>query len=49
MKLNKGFCKYTTVVLAEICKALKANPKSYLVEIILPMLYNDIFYSGKHH
>lgn len=31
IKLNKELCKYTTVVLAEISKALKAKPKSHLI------------------
>ena len=30
IKMNKEFCKSTTVVLAEVCKALKANPRVYL-------------------
>ena len=29
--MNKEFCKSTSVVLAEVCKALKTNPMSILV------------------
>ena len=29
IKMNKEFCKSTSVVLAELCKALKTNPSIY--------------------
>ena len=29
IKMNKKFCKSTSMVLAEVCKALKTNPRVY--------------------
>ena len=37
IKVNKTFCKPTTVVVTEAQRVLKANPRVYLVEIILPI------------
>jgi len=30
IKMNKEFCKRAIVVLAEVCKTLKKNPRVYL-------------------
>ena len=32
IKMNKKFCKSTSMVLAEVCKALKTNPRVYFSE-----------------
>ena len=42
IKMNKKFCKSTSMVLAEVCKALKTNPRVYFSEkkILLILMGN---------